>query len=180
MRDCEFWRLVEEICFLLGLNQPSTHQVVEFYRKLAASETHTFRPEVVIAACIFLVSKVQEHEHKIRDILNICYVVTTLYKRANQQKGTEEIEYIHFGLLRYTLQGPALDEIIPSFSLERVTHRPLSTTNSRSSSSRPNSTCSECSATTSPAPRPPTTSCSSAICTTSSVQPFLSSPLRTL
>lgn len=51
MRDSEFWRVVEEICVLLKLNQPSTHQVIEFYKKLAASETHSFRPEVRSREC---------------------------------------------------------------------------------------------------------------------------------
>jgi hypothetical protein len=75
----------------LNLSQPATHQVIEYYRKLAASETHSFRPEVIIAACIFLVAKVREQEHKIRDILNICYVVTTMYKLANLREKTTEI-----------------------------------------------------------------------------------------
>lgn len=90
MRDEEFERVVEEICFLLKLDEPSTQQVVDFYRRFAAVKSHTYRIEVpqtllqiIISACIFLVSKIQENERKIRDIVNVCYVVTTLYKKAN-------------------------------------------------------------------------------------------------
>jgi len=49
MRDEEFERVVEEICFLLKLDEPSTHQVVDFYRKFTAVKTHNYRIEVVLA-----------------------------------------------------------------------------------------------------------------------------------
>jgi hypothetical protein len=40
--------VVEEICFLLKLNEPSTHQVIEFYKTFSSMETHSFRKEVII------------------------------------------------------------------------------------------------------------------------------------
>ena len=49
-------------------------------------------------------SKVCEEEHKIRDILNVCYVITALYRRANTIKQTEEIEYINFEFMKESLK----------------------------------------------------------------------------
>lgn len=60
----------------------------------------------------------REQEHKIRDILNICYVVTTMYKLANLREKTTEIEYLSLRVKRG--ENLEMEQIIPNFSLERV------------------------------------------------------------
>lgn len=53
--------------------------------------------------------------------MNVCYVVTTLYKKANILKENEEIEYVSFEFMREGLKDPeVIAELVPSFSLEKV------------------------------------------------------------
>lgn len=117
----------------MKLDEPSTQQVIDFYRRFAEVKSHSYRIEVSIAlwqilisACIFLVSKIQEDDRKIRDIVNVCYVVTTLYKKANILKENEDIEYLSFEFMRDALKDPeVVAELVPSFSLEKVWARTI-------------------------------------------------------
>jgi hypothetical protein len=48
-------------------------------------ENHGYDQEILVAACIYLSVKIFEEEVRIRDILNMIYVLTSLYKMSAQQ-----------------------------------------------------------------------------------------------
>ncbi|EAR82680.2 hypothetical protein TTHERM_01099270 (macronuclear) [Tetrahymena thermophila SB210] len=90
MRQEEFLFLIEEIGVSLRLSQNAIALIIEYYQLLTNSESNRFKSEIVIGACIFLVSKTREENKKIRDIINMCFVVTRLYRHANQLKAAEK------------------------------------------------------------------------------------------
>ncbi|KAL4467992.1 hypothetical protein ABPG72_015862 [Tetrahymena utriculariae] len=90
MKQEEFLFLIEEIGVSLRLSQNAIALIIEYYQLLTNSESNRFKSEIVIGACIFLVSKTREENKKIRDIINMCFVVTRLYRHANQLKAAEK------------------------------------------------------------------------------------------
>jgi len=92
MKDSEFLRVIEEVCLTLKLTRPCITQVLTFYRRFQASETHSYKIEIVIVACIYLTCKINEQIRKIRDILNIAYIVTTFYKKRNKELAEKDPE----------------------------------------------------------------------------------------
>jgi hypothetical protein len=66
----------------------------------------------------------------IKDIINVCYVVTALYKKANEkfnesrteeeiEKDEEKIKYLPLSLVEDKFKD-TINDLIPTFSLELV------------------------------------------------------------
>lgn len=69
---------------MLNLSQPAAHTTIEYYRKFIEKvEEGKYSNEVIVCACIFLVSKIFEEEKKVRDIFNAIYSLTKLYQMGN-------------------------------------------------------------------------------------------------
>jgi hypothetical protein len=70
---------------LLRLSQPCSKTALQYFMQFKEYENHGYDQEILVAACIYLAVKIFEEEVRIRDILNMVYVLTSLYRMSAQQ-----------------------------------------------------------------------------------------------
>jgi len=129
MRDYEFLLVVEEICTTLFLSRPTIAYCLELLTLFRDSDTHSYKIDVMAVACIYLACKNSEERRRIRDIINVVHVVSSLYRHANMKAGEEnpelyeksedQVKYVR--LTKY-IDGPTVQDInklLPAFSYNK-------------------------------------------------------------
>jgi transcription initiation factor TFIIIB Brf1 subunit/transcription initiation factor TFIIB len=102
-------RLLQEITVMLQLTQPASSTVLQFYSKFTeAIPSGKYSNEIVVCACVYLVSKIFEDERRIRDILNAINSAIKLYTLASAKR---QGNYIKLGVV---LEGATAEEVLAS------------------------------------------------------------------
>ena len=70
----------------------ATSATLSFYRQAITIENLNYQNEILVSACIFLACKVFEVDRKVRDIINMIFVVTTLYKLSREKSENAYID----------------------------------------------------------------------------------------
>lgn len=130
MRDFEFLIVVQEICSTLRLSRPTIAYCLELLTLFRESDTHQYKIDVMAVACIYLACKNSEERRRIRDIINVVHVVSSLYRVANKtamqispelyEKSDDQVKYIPLHkYIKPEVMGD-INQLLPTFSYEKV------------------------------------------------------------
>lgn len=130
MRDFEFLIVVQEICSTLRLSRPTIAYCLELLTLFRESDTHQYKIDVMAVACIYLACKNSEERRRIRDIINVVHVISSLYRVANKnamqlnpalyEKSDDQVKYIPLHLyIKPEVMGD-INQLLPTFSYDKV------------------------------------------------------------
>lgn len=85
-------KTIKEVCLKLNIGIASIHDIFIFYELFINSKNNPFSNEVIVAASIFASCKISENPKRIRDIINVLYLVKNKNKILSED--IEDKEFI--------------------------------------------------------------------------------------